>query len=89
MFLTENCVGRILFFKDFLPGLLERFGFVEIGLEQNRSACFVVAFFCCECGGLAQSFECRLLQSQVRMHRRIGSLSRSVSEALASILQGG
>lgn len=36
---------RILFSKDSWPRLLERFGFVDIGLGQNRPAYFADAFF--------------------------------------------
>lgn len=50
---------------------------MEIGLGQDRSAYFADAFFVVSVVAL-HSFECRFLQSQVRMHRRIGSPSRSV-----------
>lgn len=59
--------------KDFIfQGLLTK-TFREIwgcgGWTRAESICL----FYCECGGLAQSFECRLLQPQMRIHRRIGS----------------
>lgn len=85
-----SCVRRILFSEDFWPGLLERFGFVDGGWTRAESIClFCCCLFHCEYSGLAQSFECRFLQYQVRMHRRIESLDESVSEALAALWQGG
>lgn len=83
-----SCVRRIVFSEDFWPGLLERFGFVDGGWTRAESIClFCCCLFHCEYGCLAQSFDCRLLQYQVRMHKRIESLDGSVMNVLVRLLQ--